>query len=59
MKQNFSWKSKEKVENDKNLHFLGDFGGLFQRVTTPSGENLETFCKFQGIPKWVNNGFGV
>ena len=30
MKQNFSQKSKEKVENDKNLHFLGDFGAYFK-----------------------------
>ena len=30
MKHNFSWKSKEKVEKDKNLHFLGDFGAYFK-----------------------------
>ena len=30
MKQNFSWKSKEKVKNDKNLLFLGDFGAYFK-----------------------------
>ena len=59
MKQNFSQKSKEKVENDKNLHFFGWFWGLFQRVTTPSGENLETFCKSQELSKWVNNGFEI
>ena len=30
MKHNFSKKSKEKVENDKNLYFLGDFGAYFK-----------------------------
>ena len=30
MKHNFSQKSKEKVENDKKLHFLGDFGAYFK-----------------------------
>ena len=30
MKHNFSQKSKEKVENEKNLHFLGDFGAYFK-----------------------------
>ena len=30
MKHNFSQKSKEKVENDKNLHFFGDFGAYFK-----------------------------
>ena len=30
MKHNFSQKSKENVENDKNLQFLCDFGAYFK-----------------------------
>ena len=30
MTHNFSQKLKEKAENDKNLHFLGDFGAYFK-----------------------------